>query len=101
MARMTDQAHQFERLFTERGSRLHLRAGDVDRNLARDWQIEISSDLFGWCCVQWSWGRTGRMGQSRTASFAGEHEARRLVRRLLQRRARAPGRIGTTYNPVG
>ncbi len=76
---------------------LVLEACDPARNQARSWRLSIDSDLFGWTLVEWSWGRIGSPGQSRSAAFASADEAYPLLSRLLARRMTAPRRIGSTY----
>jgi len=82
------------------GGALVLQACDPSRNIRRHWHIELRRDLFGWIVVEWRWGRLGTAGQSRSLAFEQEGEARRLVRRLLVRRAGAERRIGVAYRPA-
>ena len=77
-----------------------LEAVDRPRNIARCYAIALSQDLFGSAIVQFSWGRIGTRGQSRTVSFAARQDADRFVAQLLRRRARAPKRIGVAYREV-
>lgn len=87
-------------LLAPEGGRLALEARDPARGLARRWQVEVAEDLFGWTTLTWSWGRIGAAGQGKQRSFAARGEARKAVRTLLQRRMRAPRRIGVPYVPV-
>lgn len=87
-------------LLAPEGGRLALEARDPARGLARRWQVEVAEDLFGWTTLTWSWGRIGAAGQGKQCSFAARGEARKAVRTLLQRRMRAPRRIGVPYVPV-
>lgn len=82
------------------GCSIRLEARDIGKNIARGYMIEISRDLFGWTIVRWGWGRVGTVGQSRQRAFAGEAEARKLLRQLLARRRSAPRRIGVAYQHV-
>lgn len=82
------------------GDVLCLEARDPARNVARRWGVALRRDLFGWTIVEWRWGRIGTAGQMRSLGFEREEEARRLVRRLLARRAGAKRRIGVDYRPV-
>lgn len=77
-----------------------LEAVDRGRNIARRYAIALSQDLFGSAIVQYSWGRIGTRGQSRTVSFAVRQDADRFVAQLLRRRAGAPRRIGIAYGEV-
>jgi predicted DNA-binding WGR domain protein len=58
---------------------IHLQAVDYARNIARDYQIETTPDLFGHIIVALYWGRIGTRGQSRVMSFVAEGPARRFV----------------------
>lgn len=84
-------------LLVPAGGRLALEARDPSRGLARRWQVEVTEDLFGWTTLTWSWGRIGATGQRKQRAFAARGEARKAVRTLLQRRMRAPRRIGVAY----
>ncbi|MEE3154827.1 MAG: WGR domain-containing protein [Pseudomonadota bacterium] len=87
-------------LLAPQGGSLALEARDPTRGLARRWQVEVGQDLFGWTTLTWSWGRIGTAGQGKQLSFAARSEARKAARTLLQRRMRAPRRIGVAYVPV-
>jgi predicted DNA-binding WGR domain protein len=69
--------------------RIHLQAVDRSRNIARDYQIEATPDLFGHIIVELHWGRIGTRGQGRALSFESEAQAIRFVRGTLTRRASA------------
>ena len=77
-----------------------LEAVDRPRNIARRYSVALTKDLFGSSIVEFSWGRIGTRGQSRTVSFAQGSEADRFIVRLLRRRAGAPKRIGVAYREV-
>ena len=77
-----------------------LEAVDRPRNIARRYAIALSKDLFGSGIVEFSWGRIGTRGQSRTVSFTQRSDADRFVAQLLRRRAGAPKRIGVAYQEV-
>lgn len=87
-------------LLAPAGGRLALEARDPARGLARRWQVEVAEDLFGWITLTWNWGRIGAVGQRKQRAFAACGEARKAARALLQRRMRAPRRIGVAYVPV-
>jgi len=78
-------------------SSISLRASDPARNIARHYQIDITTDLFGLWVVDYHWGRIGTAGQGRRASFALASEAQDFVRGLIRRRAGAKRRIGVSY----
>jgi predicted DNA-binding WGR domain protein len=80
---------------------IHLQAIDAGRNIARDYRIEISPDLFGHIVIELHWGRIGTKGQRRALSFADEAPALRFIRATLARRQSARKRIGTPYRSVG
>lgn len=90
----------FDACLPSDGSVLVLQARDPLRNIARSWRIALRHDLFGWTIIEWHWGRIGAVGQSRSLAFEREEDARRLIRRLLRRRAGAERRIGVTYRRV-
>ena len=77
-----------------------LEAVDWSRNIARRYSVALTKDLFGSSIVEFSWGRIGTRGQSRTVSFAQGSEADRFIAQLLRRRAGAPRRIGVAYREV-
>lgn len=77
-----------------------LEAVDRQRNIARRYSVALTNDLFGSSIVEFSWGRIGTRGQSRTVSFAQPRDADRFVAKLLRRRAGALKRIGVAYIEV-
>jgi predicted DNA-binding WGR domain protein len=79
-------------------SSISLQAVDPKRNIARHYQIEISTDLFGLWVVEYRWGRIGTVGQARQASFLVAGEAQEFVSLLIRRRAGAQRRIGVSYH---
>jgi predicted DNA-binding WGR domain protein len=76
---------------------IRLQAIDHSRNIARDYEINATSDLFGHWIVSLHWGRIGSKGLSRTCSFAEQPDAARFIRAVLSRRASARKRIGVAY----
>lgn len=78
-------------------SSISLRALDPARNIARHYQIEVSTDLFGLWVVEYRWGRIGTAGQARRASFPAASDAQDFVHGLIRRRAGAKRRIGVPY----
>ena len=78
-----------------------LEAVDGKRNIARRYSVGLSQDLFGSSIVEFSWGRIGTRGQSRTVSFKQRPDADRFVAKLLRKRAGAPKRIGVAYREMG
>jgi predicted DNA-binding WGR domain protein len=79
---------------------IHLQAVDHARNIARDYQIEVTADLFGHIIVSLHWGRIGTRGQSRVVSFAAEQSVRHFVKATLAKRQSAKKRIGVAYQNV-
>ena len=67
---------------------------DPSRNMRRFYRLEVQRDLFGFWLLLLEWGRIGRSGQTRIASFAtlGEaHAALERQRRAKERRGYAEG----------
>lgn len=81
--------------------RLHLRAINPERNVAREYLLDVQPDLFGHWIVELHWGRIGTRGQCRTLSFEHTDAASLFVRNNLARRRGAHRRIGTAYIEVG
>ena len=52
---------------------------DSARNMRRFYRLEIQVDLFGVWLLKKEWGRIGRHGQSRSASFDGLADARHAM----------------------
>ena len=69
------------------------------RNIAREYRIDMSIDLFGWVVVETGWGRIGTKGASRRRAFAQAEDALRFAAAIDQRRATAKQRIGVAYVP--
>jgi predicted DNA-binding WGR domain protein len=80
--------------------RLHLQAIDPARNIARDYRIDVSFDLFGHWIIDLHWGRIGCRGQARSVSFAERRVAQRFVLAVLKKRQSAKHRIGVAYRQV-
>ena len=79
---------------------LHLQAVAPTRNVARDYHIRLSRDLFGFWLVDAAWGRIGGARNGNRHSFADPAQALTHIRALLARRAGAPRRIGVAYRLV-
>jgi len=80
--------------------REHWRAIDAKRNVARDYELLVTTDLFGWTMVERRWGRIGTAGQSSCSSFATQEAAGRFVTGIRQRRGSAQRRIGAAYKRI-
>ena len=76
---------------------IQLCAIDPMRNCDRRYRIERSIDLFGEQVVELSWGRAGCRHKTKRLSAPNEAQAIRMVRAVLAKRERAPGRIGVAY----
>ena len=76
---------------------IHLRALDPAHNIARDYSIWMSIDLFGNYVVETCWGRIGAKGQRQRRSFPDASSARHHVRAIVRKRRGARGRIGVEY----
>ena len=79
---------------------IHLRALNPARNIARDYSIWMSIDLFGDYVVETCWGRIGTKGQRQRRSFPDALSARRHVRAIVRKRRGASKRIGVDYRLV-
>ena len=79
---------------------LRLQAVAPARNVARDYHIRLSRDLFGFWLVDAAWGRIGGARNGNRHSFADPAQALAHIRALLVRRAGAPRRIGVAYRLV-
>lgn len=77
--------------------REHLQAIDEERNIARDYQLYVTRDLFYWTIVDRHWGRIGSAGQSARDSFPTVASAPRFVETVRRRRAVAQDLIGVAY----
>ncbi|WP_241233721.1 WGR domain-containing protein [Altericroceibacterium xinjiangense] len=77
--------------------REHWRAIDSSRNIARDYELMITTDLFGWTMVERRWGRIGTAGQVSRSSFSDRGGAARMIASIRRRRESGQRRIGTEY----
>ena len=93
-----DPAMQFGPGHNERF--IWLEAVDRQRNIARRYSVALTKDVFEISIFEFSWGRIGTRGQSRTVSLAQGCEADRFIAPLLRRRAGAPRRIGVAYREM-
>ena len=76
---------------------IYLEATDPARNIHRAYSIIAGQDLFGDWIVALNYGRIGKRGRTKSILVADEAAAQLYVRKSLRRRARAPQRIGITY----
>ena len=79
---------------------VQLEACDAARNRFRAYQLDVVRDLFGVWLVEVRFGRIGAKGRMLRFIVDDELAARRMVRERLQRRNRAPGRIGVAYRTM-
>ena len=79
---------------------IQLEACDPARNRFRAYQLDVVRDLFGAWLVEVRFGRIGASGRTLRFTLDDEPAARRMVRERLQRRSRAPGRIGVAYRTL-
>jgi predicted DNA-binding WGR domain protein len=80
--------------------RIVLRAVDPARNVYREYELSCTRDLLGDLVLETKWGRIGATGLVRRQTISSVVEARQIVRRLLQRRAGAIGRVGVPYRVI-
>ncbi|GGC44218.1 hypothetical protein GCM10011371_34550 [Novosphingobium marinum] len=78
----------------------HWQAVDSERNIARDYRLSFSRDLFGWYVVEQAWGRIGTEGQGKTLAFADATDALRHIAAVNARRMSARRRLGVAYREV-
>lgn len=76
---------------------ISLRAINPARNIARHYQIVLTTDLFGQYVVDCRWGRIGTAGRARRVSFQAADDAQSFMRGLIRRRQGARKRIGVAY----
>ena len=81
------------------GTRLW-RAVDPARNIAREYSLRITVDLFGRIVVEQRWGRIGCNGCGKFTSFENADAAERYIARVVARRATSPRRLQTAYREV-
>lgn len=75
----------------------HWQAVDPERNIARDYRLSVTCDLFGWFIVEQVWGRIGTEGQGKVQAFEDAADARRHIAQVKARRLSAERRIGVAY----
>lgn len=81
--------------------RAHWQAVDRERGIARDYQLIVTLDLFGWTIVERRWGRIGSRGQQTRDSFPNAALATQFADAVRRRRASAKDRIGVEYRLIG
>ncbi len=79
---------------------LKLRAMDWDRNIDRDYDVLVMTVLFGCWGVTLAFGRHGTRGVLKNYVFDSQEDAQRFVYKTLQKRLRAPKRVGCAYRLV-
>lgn len=79
---------------------LRLKAQHHERNINREYEIVAYKVLFGLWGVVLAFGRKGTRGSSRNYVFTSLQEAQKFVHKTLQKRLRAPKRIGCPYSLV-
>lgn len=70
---------------------------DPAQNVAREYNLSIVTDLFGWTIVERHWGRIGTKGRRSATSFENRQDAERFVHSVRRKRASAVRRIGVAY----
>jgi predicted DNA-binding WGR domain protein len=65
---------------------LYIERSDRARNMARYYDLEITTTLFGEACLVRRWGRIGARGQSMSHVFEREGEAVQLFLALARRK---------------
>ena len=68
--------------------RLYLRRVDPGRNMSRFYVLAIEPNLFGEFSLVREWGRIGKGGQVKQASFSSAEEARQMFTRLAKAKQR-------------
>lgn len=91
---MRESQHMSQRNFDQYW---HWQAIDPDRNIAREYTLSLSRDLFGWFVVERHWGRIGTAGQGRVEAFPQRRQTLRHLAAIKARRRSAKKRIGVAY----
>jgi hypothetical protein len=68
--------------------------------MARQYEIQLTRDLFGKIIVEARWSRIGCSGQRRRVSFSVLIDARIFIKRLLCQRALSIRKYGVLYRMV-
>ncbi len=97
MLRMRESQHMSRQNFDQNW---HWQAIDSDRNIAREYTLSLSRDLFGWYVIERHWGRIGTAGQGRVEAFREGRQSLRHLAAIKARRKSAKKRIGVTYRFV-
>jgi predicted DNA-binding WGR domain protein len=79
---------------------LRLQAQHLERNINREYEILVYKVLFGLWGVILAFGRQGKNGTSKNHAFSTLQEAQKFVRKTVQKRLKAPKRIGCPYSLV-
>lgn len=79
---------------------LRLKAQHLERNINREYEILVYKVLFGLWGVILAFGRQGTKGTSKNYVFSTLQEAQKFVHKTVQKRLRAPKRIGCPYSLV-
>lgn len=79
---------------------LKIKAQKLERNINREYEILVYKVLFGLWGVILAFGRQGAKGISKNYVFLTLQEAQKFVHKTIQKRIRAPKRIGCPYSLV-
>jgi predicted DNA-binding WGR domain protein len=72
---------------------VYLMRHDISLNMARFYEIEIDTDLFGEIVLRRRWGRIGTQGQGRMHVCRTEQDAQTLLGELQARKVRRGYRL--------
>ena len=79
---------------------LKLRAIDLEQNINRDYEIFVSKVFFNCWGVTLAFGRYGTKGTYKNYVFSTKEEAQQFVHKTIQKRLKAPKRIGCPYRVI-
>lgn len=74
-----------------------LRAINPEKNIFREYAIDLTKDMLGYWVVMTSYGRIGSRGQSKQYAFKEKEAAEKKIREILNKRLKAQSRIGCNY----
>jgi len=79
---------------------LKLRAIHPEKNIIREYSLNISEDLFGYWLLQSTFGHIGSRGKTRTYAFKDYHLSFRKMMSLLNKRLKSRKKTGYPYQIV-
>jgi predicted DNA-binding WGR domain protein len=74
-----------------------LRAINPEKNIFREYAIDLTKDMLGYWVVMTSYGRIGARGQSKQYAFKEKEAAEKKINEILNKRLKSKSRIGCDY----